>query len=345
MKKFIIIAFIIMLMGGAILTGAGCKPAAQYPIEITMTLWTIPPAPPGRAAQNWIDTFTARAGDKVKINYHHSGTLLGGMDTIEGVLAGTADIGMNVSSFRPDRFPMQGLINLPHPYKHTLVPIYIGWDMYNKFKPAEFDGVKLISYCNNGMGVDGCGFYTTFPVRDMASLKGKEIRATGVGVKALEKLGATPVFIQMDETYEAFQKGIVEGLYTTFETIRPFKFDELIKYITPFDSSAALMFMVVNEKTYNSWPNEIKQIIEDISMETSEWAGNMAHGEGVGGMQYAIEKGAELVRLDPSEMERMRKLLEPLVAEWLAETEPKNPDAPKWLEEFNKLFEKYNAMF
>jgi hypothetical protein len=47
---------------------------------------------------------------------------------------------MNTSSFRPERFPMMALLNYPHPYKHTMVPILIAWDMYNKFDPPELKG-------------------------------------------------------------------------------------------------------------------------------------------------------------------------------------------------------------
>ena len=102
---------------------------------------------------------------------------------------------MNVSSFRPERFPMMALLNYPHPYKHTMVPVQIAWDMYNKFDPPEFKGVKVISFSCNGLGDNGCGFFGRFPIVSMDDLSGKEIRATGTGVQALEKLGASPVFM------------------------------------------------------------------------------------------------------------------------------------------------------
>jgi TRAP-type C4-dicarboxylate transport system substrate-binding protein len=342
MKKTLISALVILI--ACALAMGGCQ-AEKSELELTFTNWTSPTSPPGRATAKWIEMVETRTNGQVKVKALYSGTLLTGKNTIEGILRGVGDVGMNVSSFRPERFPMLALLNYPHPYKHTMVPIRIAWDMYNKFDPPEFKGVRVVSFSNNGLGENGCGFYGKFPVTSVADLKGKEIRATGTGVPALERLGASPVFLPVSEIYEALEKNIIKGIYASFEIIQPFKFNEVIDYITPFPAPGALMFTIVNEERFNSWPDHVKKVIEDMKMEHSEWAGNFAHEAAQGGLSFALESGVEKTTLSLEEREQMMRMLEPMRDEWLEETQAKGLPAQAWLDEFDRLLEKYNAQY
>ena len=344
MKKILISAIVVISVTCALVIGE-CAAAKPKILKLKFSNWTTPPSPPGKATAKWIQMVEQRTKGKVKVDTFYAATLLGGKNTIEGILQGVADVGMNVSSFRPERFPMLALLNYPHPYKHTMVPIKIAWDMYNKFKPDEFKGVKIISFSCNGMGENGCGFFCRFPVTGLADIKGKEIRATGTGVQALEKLGAAPVFSPVEEVYESLQKNIIKGVYTTFEIIRPFKFNEVIQYITPFPAPAAVMFTIVKNETFNSWPADVKKVIEDMKMEHTEWAGNYAHSEGQGGLTYSIQKGVKKTTIPPDERAKMIQLLKPLTDDWLKVNSAKGLPAKQWLDEFYKLLDKYNAQY
>jgi TRAP-type C4-dicarboxylate transport system substrate-binding protein len=226
-----------------------------------------------------------------------------------------------------------------------MVPILIAWDMYNKFDPPEFKGVKVISFSCNGLGENGCGFFGKFPVTSMADLRGKEIRATGTGVQALEKLGASPVFLPVSEIYEALQKNIIKGNYTTFEIIKPFKFNEVIEYITPFPAPAGVMFTIVNEKRFNSWPDDVKKTIEDMMMEHSTWAGNFAYAAGQEGLTFAVENGVKKTTIPSEEKAKMMEILQSMTDDWLEQNTAKGLPAKEWLDEFNRLLAKYNARY
>ena len=340
MKKVLIPALMIQITFAI----WGCQ-TEKSEFELTFTNWTSPTSPPGRATAKWVEMMESRTNGQVKVKVLYSATLLTGKNTIEGILRGVADVGMNVSSFRPERFPMLALLNYPHPYKHTMVPIRIAWDMYEKFDPPEFKGVRVISFSNNGLGENGCGFYGKFPVTVMMDLKGKEIRATGTGVPALERLGAAPVFLPVSEIYEALQKNIIKGIYASFEIIQPFKFNEVIDYIAPFPAPGALMFTIVNEKRFNAWPEHVKKVIEDMKMEHSEWAGNFAHDAAQGGLSFALDSGVKMTTLSAEEKEQMMRILKPMRDEWLKETQERGLPAQEWLDEFDRLLEKYNAEY
>ena len=342
MKKILISMTVLSIV--CLFTFWGCS-SDKSEMELTFSNWTSQTSPPGHATAKWIEMVETRTNHKVKIKAMYSATLLNSKNTIEGVLRGVADVGMNVSSFRPERFPMMALLNYPHPYKHTMVPIQIAWDMYNRFDPPEFKGVKVISFSCNGLGENGCGFFGKFPVTTMEDLKGKEIRATGTGVQALEKLGASPVFLPVSEIYEALQKNIIKGSYTTFEVIKPFKFNEVIDYITPFPAPAGVMFTIVNEKRFDTWPEDVKKVIEEIKMEHSTWSGNFAYDAGQEGLAFAVASGVKKTTITPDEKEKMMQALKSMTDDWLKENTARGLPAREWLDEFNRLLEKYNAQY
>jgi TRAP-type C4-dicarboxylate transport system substrate-binding protein len=314
-------------------------------MKLKYSNWTTPASPPGKATAKWVEMVEQRTNGKVKVDVAYTATLLGGTNTIEGILNGVADVGMNVSSFQPERFPMLALLNYPWAYKHTMVPVKIAWDMIKKFDPPEFKGVKILSISCNGMGEGGCGFFGKFPVTGLADLKGKEIRATGTGVQALEKLGAAPVFSPVEEIYESLQKNIIKGVYTTFEIVRPNKFNEVIEYITPFPAPAAVMYAIAKTETFNSWPADVKKVMEDMIMEHSEWAGNYAHAEGQGGLKFSVDNKVKQTTIAPDERAKMIALLKPLGDDWVKTNTAKGLPAQAWYDEFWKLLDKYNAQY
>ncbi|MBN1904003.1 MAG: TRAP transporter substrate-binding protein DctP [Deltaproteobacteria bacterium] len=342
MKKILFISASIIFY---IFISAGYSIAEKPEIVLTFTNWTSPTSPPGRATEKWIEMIETSTQNRVKVRPFYNATLLTGKNTIDGILRGVADVGMNASSFRPERFPMMALLNYPHPYKHTMVPVMIAWEMYNRFDPPEFRGVKVISFSCNGLGEKGGGFFGRFPVNSIDDVRGKEIRSTGTGVQALEKLSASPVFLPVSEIYEALQKNIIKGNFTTFEIIKPFRFNEVIDYITPFPAPAAVMFTIVNEERFNAWPDYLKNAINDMSMEHSEWAGGFAHRAGEDGLAFAVENGVKMTEISPAEKAKMMKVLSSMTNEWLEQVRARGLPAREWLDEFNRLLEKYNNYY
>jgi TRAP-type C4-dicarboxylate transport system substrate-binding protein len=338
---FLPVAFLFLL----IVVNPGYSLAKKPEIVLTFTNWTSQTSPPGRATEKWIEMIETRTQNRVKVRPFYNATLLTGKNTIEGILRGVADVGMNTSSFRPERFPMMALLNYPHPYRHTMVPILIAWDMYKRFDPPEFKGVKVVSFSCNGLGERGGGFFGRFPVYSIDDVRGKEIRSTGTGVQALEKLGASPVFMPVSEIYEALQKNIIKGNYTTFEIIKPFRFNEVIDYITPFPAPAAVMFTIVNEERFNTWPDYLKNTVNDIRMEHSEWAGNFAQRAGEDGLSFALANGVKITEISPEEKAKMMKVLSSMTDDWLEQTTARGLPAREWLDEFNRLLEKYNGQY
>ena len=84
-----------------------------------------------------------------------------------------------------------------------------------------------------------------------------KIRCAGGSSRIVAALGATPVAMPQNEAYDALQKGVVDGLVCPIETLKGWKFTEVVKHTTRnIGSSYSLGFFVaMNRQKWDSLPD------------------------------------------------------------------------------------------
>jgi TRAP-type C4-dicarboxylate transport system substrate-binding protein len=216
-----------------------------------------------KAAADWAKEIEKRTNGRVKINVFSSGTLTPADQTYDGAVKGISDIGMSCFAYTRGRFPVMEVLDLPMGYPNGRTATRVANDFFMKFKPKELDGVKVLYIHAHGPGL----LHTLKPVQSLQEMKGMKIRSTGLSAKVVEMLGAVPVAMPQGGTYEALQRGVVDGTFTPIETLKSWKQAEVIKYTT--DSSGVgyttAMFVVMNLKKWNALPKDIQEIFEAVS--------------------------------------------------------------------------------
>jgi TRAP-type C4-dicarboxylate transport system substrate-binding protein len=216
-----------------------------------------------KAAADWAKEIEKRTNGRVKINVFSSGTLTPADQTYDGAVKGISDIGMSCFAYTRGRFPVMEVLDLPMGYPNGRTAMRVANDFFMKFKPKELDGVKVLYIHAHGPGL----LHTLKPVQSLPEMKGMKIRSTGLSAKVVEMLGAVPVAMPQGGTYEALQRGVVDGTFTPIETLKSWKQAEVIKYTT--DSSGVgyttAMFVVMNLKKWNALPKDIQEIFEAVS--------------------------------------------------------------------------------
>ena len=345
MKNKILAIFLAVALVAAALSAA-CAPAPPEVIEITFAGFTPPGTVPAYNLDRWAEEVGTRTGGKVKVTVFHAASLLNPKNMMEGIIEGVAGAGTMVLAYTPGRFPLLEIVDQPHGWTHTVVSSRALWDLYNKFKPASFADVKVLFLYTSTVGKDAAGFYTKFPVRTIVDLKGHELRATGVGSKALELLGGTPVAMPMPEVYEALAKGIVEGVYTGFDILKGYNHAELIDYVTEAPAPPASFYGAMNLDTWNALPKDVQKVIDELGEEHSIWCAEVFHRTALEGYKYAIEvEGAEAIIMSEAEKARMMELFKPLVGDYLANTASLGLPGQEVLDEMYRLKAKYEAMY
>ena len=161
--------------------------------------------------------------------------------------------------------------------------------------------------------VASMGLITQFPVKDVADLKGKKIRAVGMEAKIVDALGAAPVAISGAEQYMALKRGTVEGTDYPFYTVGKYKFYEVCKYIVrPAFHTPGIVEILVNNSVYDSLPKEYQAAIDKAGWEAFLQTVNLSPTWDEGAYKTCAEKGVTIIDLDAKALEGFRKATLPL---------------------------------
>ncbi len=343
MKRNLLFAILttMILASGCIV--AGVTSAAAAATNLTYSVFFPPTHGQSKAAVAWAEEIEKRTGGRVKINVFSGGTLTQADQTYDGVLKGISDLGMSCFAYTRGRFPVMEVLDLPLGYPNGRTATRVANDFYKKFKPKELDGVKVLYLHAHGPGL----LHTIKPVRSLQDLKGMKIRSTGLSAKVVETLGGVPVAMPQGGTYEALQKGVVEGTFTPIETLKGWKQAEVIKHTT--DASGigytTAMFVVMNLKKWNALPKDIQGIFEEVSVQWIDVHGKAWDQLDQEGRQYSLSLGNKIIPLSREESGRWKKAVGPILSDYVKTANAKGLNGQQAVKEAEGLIRKYGKMY
>lgn len=288
----------------------------------------------------WGAEVEKRTNGKVKIIGYPTGTLLTPKEIYEGVVNGIADMGVSVFAYNRGRFPLMEGIDLPLGYGSGTVSTRIANDIYKKYKPKELSDTHVFFLHAHGPGI----ISTKKPVRSLEDVSGMKIRCSGLAAKIIKKLGAAPVAMPQPATYEALQKGVVEGTASPVMVLAEWKYWELVKYVVLNYSSSytSAFYSVMNLKKWNSLPADIQKVITEVSEEWIERQGKLWDSVDENAFSLLKEKGIEIIKQSPEESARWRQAVEPLIDEYIEAKSAKGLPAAEVIADIKVLIKKYN---
>ncbi len=316
----------------------------SYGQSITLTYANFPPAStfPCVQMEKWKTEVELRTAGVVNVKTFPGSTLLGAKNMMDGVIDGVADIGVVVFAYQPGRFPLLAGVDLPIGFSSSKVANAVLYDLFMKYKPKSLSKVKVIALFT----APPANIMSKKPIRNLNDLKGYELRCTGAGVKPLKLLGAVPVAMPMSETPEALQKGIVKGIFSSLDILKDFNFAESCRYVTICNMQTTSFAVVMNKKKWDSLPEKVKKVIDNLSREHSLWTGEYIDKHVIESVSWAKAKyKEEIINLDEKEYELWHRKVEPIKDEWIKKTEAKGLPAKAFFEDLMKLKSKYEKEF
>jgi TRAP-type C4-dicarboxylate transport system substrate-binding protein len=163
------------------------------------------------------------------------------------------------------------------------------------------------------------------PVEKLEDLKGLKIRSTGSSAKIVAALGATPVAMPQNEAYDALQKGVVEGLVSPIETLKGWKYAEVVKYTTRNVGSSYSVgfFVAMNRAKWDALPKEAQAAIEAVNVEWIDRAGKAWDDFDKAGTEFALSKGVKIIELSQAEDARWAELVKPVLDDYVTAAKAK----------------------
>jgi len=306
----VLCSIFVLLCAGFALTTAPAYGQAK-PIELTYSIFFPAPAPQTQVAMDWAKEIEKRTNGRVKITIFPGGTLTAADKCYDGVAKGISDIGMSVFAYTRGRFPLTEVADLPLGIKSGLVATKLINAYYKKFNPKELKDVKVMYLHGHGPGF----LHTKTAVEKLEDLKGMKIRCTGLAAKIVEKLGAVPVAMPMPDTYDSLKRGVVEGSMAPQESLKTWKWGEVVKFTTESWGSAYStgFFVVMNKGKWNGLPKDAKRIIEQVNKEWIERQGKNWDDIDKAGREATLAAGNKIITLSKEENMRWAEAVKPIL--------------------------------
>lgn len=273
----------------------------------------------------WAEAVSKDSGGTITIKHYGGSVLANAGNMYDTVLNGAADIGWSVQGAVPSKFVKSAVVELPFAYDTGEAGAVALWRVYaNGLIASDYDAIKLLAV-------------TTWPgsaisTRDKAIEKAEDVKGLKLAVSgklradAVTILGGVPVNIQVDQMYQAIQKGVVDGNLGSITAMRAFKTHEVSKHWVDIPLAGAAAALIMNKDRYNSLPPKAKAAFEKHSGEAlSRALGQSNDREAKRGWDFLAEqvkagKNAPVKPLSPAEVKRFQTTVQPIIDGWVGRT-------------------------
>jgi TRAP-type transport system periplasmic protein len=288
----------------------------------------------------WCREVENRTTGRVKTTHYTGGTLTPAPQTYDSIVQGIADAGTTVLNYTIGKFPLSEILDYPIGYgSGSAVASNLANEYYKKFKPNEFGDVKVMYFHSHAWGI----LHTNKLVNKFEDLEGIKIRAYGFTAEFIKKLGAVPVAMQMSEAYDSLSKGVIEGILCPYESIKAWKFGEVLNYSIENTATAytATFIVAMNKEKWASISPRDQKTIESINAEYVKKQAALWDKLNNEGKTFMLQRGNKVIKLSAQEQARWIVAAQPLYAKYVAKMREKNLPGDQVLKFVQNYLNKY----
>ncbi|MCP3871172.1 MAG: TRAP transporter substrate-binding protein [Gammaproteobacteria bacterium] len=215
--------------------------------------------------QAWADEVEKESGGRISVEVYPSATLARPPAQYEAVKNRIADMTATVQGYTANRFPLTQVVELPGVVKDAAHGSCIIQALYDEGLIAgEYQDTRPLFLFTHGPGhIHTRDKLVTRP-EDFGGLRIR--RPTTVVGHLLDELGAQPVGMPAPQSYQAMQRGVIDGVSLPWEAALGFRINELATKHTEVGGLYTLSFVVtMNKSVYEGLPPDLKKVIDDNS--------------------------------------------------------------------------------
>jgi TRAP-type C4-dicarboxylate transport system substrate-binding protein len=335
-----------MVFSGALIVlgltfGFGGKAVeAADPIELSYGgLWP-PTHPMSVATQLWMEKIERDTQGRVKIKPFWAGALYKPRESALELGKGVADIGDFSGAYAPMGFDFEKSFRMVfYGVNDRKLARKVYYAVSAKFPQLEEEftsaGIKVMAYASIPPYQM---LLAEKPVRKVADFKGLTAKATGDLGKVFSALGGEGIVMPMSESYTALQKTTIDAVFAPYETLKSFRFAEVVKYALELNiASAPAGHWGFNLKSWNKLPKDIQKVFED----NVEWFGlkveeKVFATESIG-IDLANKHKVEFIKLPPEELDKVYAVVDDTIAKKMAGLDAKGLPGSDVYKEIRRL--------
>jgi len=267
---------------------------------------------------------------KVKITHFPGGTLTPPPQTYDSVVKGIADIGHTLAAYSAGRFLLTEVLGQPIGFTSGHQATKTCNEYYKKFKPRNSMTQRSCIFT----AMDRACSKLSNPCLRWMTLRVCESKPILKNAGIATAMGAAPVALPITETYDACQKGLLDGLLLPIEPLKGWKFADVIKtvFVAPSMAYTAPIPVFMNKDKWNSLPKDIQDTIEKINAEWIEKQAKQWDELDKEATELAKQKGIKIITLTKEQDAQVADKMKTVKEDWVKKTSAKGLPAQEALD-------------
>lgn len=286
----------------------------------------VPPTSPvyKYLAEPWMEKVTEMTDGKVEFDTYPGEQLGKAHDMLQLTKDNVTDIGIFPANYFPDNMPLSNLLaGLPNLSKTSSQ----GTLAYNDLI-LENEQLLEIDYLRNGIRPimthvsPPYEIWTTKKkITKPEDLKGFKMRTPGgIANEVYESLGAVPVSVSHTETYEALEKGVIEGASYSSVAVEGSGTQELLNYALFIHLGTAIHGIVINENVWQKLPEDVQNAMMEAGQEIVKTSGEKYDAD-TEAFNAEFAKNAEVTEITGPEHDKWVQLFDDFIENWIKKHE------------------------
>ena len=176
--------------------------------------------------------------------------------------------------------------------------------------------VMLIGFAGGGTR----NIFANKPVRNLAEMKGLKVRVQGAPIwsKTFAAIGMSPTVIAYDEIYNAIQNGVIQAGENEAAGVEAMKFYEVGPNINMTQHAITIRPICFSGKTFKKLPPDLQAAIVKAGKEAGVYGRQVESSQDTAKLE-ALEKAGKLKRIPFADRAQMKKLADPVMADYAKE--------------------------
>jgi len=181
---------------------------------------------------------------------------------------------------------------------------------------AQKADVMLIGYAGGGTR----NIFANKTVRNMAELKGLKVRVQGAPIwsKTFAATGMSPTVIAYNEVYNAIQNGVINAGENEAAGVESMKFYEVGPNLIMTEHAITIRPICFSGKTFKRLPADLQAAILKAGKEAGAYGRQVESSEDTAKLD-ALEKAGKLKRIAFADRAQMKKMVDPVMADYAKE--------------------------
>jgi len=181
---------------------------------------------------------------------------------------------------------------------------------------AQKADVMLIGYAGGGTR----NIFANKPVRNLAEMKGLKVRVQGAPIwsRTFAAIGMSPTVIAYNEVYNAIQNGVIAAGENEAAGVESMKFYEVAPHLSMTQHAITIRPLCFSVKTFKKLDKNMQAAVLKAGKEAGAYGRQVESSEDEAKL-VALEKAGKLKRVPFQGRDQMKKLVDPVMAEYAKE--------------------------